>query len=482
MSVSLSVKLGAIDAVNKLRHAQMQVDENINIEARRKQVAAELAAYYAHQGVTCDDSLLDEGVRAYFDSRFNFVPVELSWFDRYLAKAYVTRDLWGGAAIKGASGLALALALYAGGMSYHQDSIVAGLEVDSISAGAYLVDLNRSLDAVDKRLSDFVLSDAFIQSGSLKPELASFHRQAKARIDALKQSPPVLVPHIVSYDNREAITRDLSHFNVAATNDTLEIDQINSEIDAASSIISLYHHFVEMPDRYPDWKSSEFSSAHISTSIRDLHQLFASARYSSGRWLHVTDISQKMDSLESLFRFSVSETGLVARQDSLRAAFNALNLSKNDADRVDALFFAAQKGFSRGSYDVVNDALIKLRQLYDFSQQSLELRIVSRPGVNSGVRRTSRDYSDAHSYYIVVEAIAPDGRPSQVDVTNAETQKTQSVSMFAVGVEDFVYNALKADKKADGIIDDVHMGNKPKGQLSFVIDRSGVSNKFITEW
>lgn len=82
---SLSEQMGAIAIVDALRLQQRQLQEHLDLPQRRAEVAARIRDHYRHQGTTCDDALIDQGVRAFFARRLVFEAPALPWWQRWLA-------------------------------------------------------------------------------------------------------------------------------------------------------------------------------------------------------------------------------------------------------------------------------------------------------------------------------------------------------------------------------------------------------------
>ena len=109
------------------------------------------------------------------------------------------------------------------------------------------------------------------------------------------------------------------------------------------------------------------------------------------------------------------------------------------------------------------------------------LTIVSRPGESTGVWRRPPDNSRARNYYLIVEAIAPDGRKLSIPVRNEETGVTETVTKFGVRVPQQVFEAVAQDKRDDGIVQKNRFGVKRRGTLA--IDyQMPFEGGFITTW
>lgn len=111
------------------------------------------------------------------------------------------------------------------------------------------------------------------------------------------------------------------------------------------------------------------------------------------------------------------------------------------------------------------EKLSALTDLRKRLEQSYTLRILSRPGEQSGVWRVPRTNPNARNYYILVEAIDAAGRPVELVVHSEEDNKTARASVFGMRVDEQTFNRIRADKQDDGIIENNRFGEKQVGYL-----------------
>ena len=71
----------------------------------------------------------------------------------------------------------------------------------------------------------------------------------------------------------------------------------------------------------------------------------------------------------------------------------------------------------------------------------------------------------AKNYYIVVEAIAPNGRALTVPVTNEEDGRIYNVTAWGIRVPQVTFESVARDKRDNGIIENRILGQKQRGEL-----------------
>ena len=123
----------------------------------------------------------------------------------------------------------------------------------------------------------------------------------------------------------------------------------------------------------------------------------------------------------------------------------------------------------------------ELAALRDELTREYTLTIVSRPGESTGVWRRPPGNSTARNYYIIVEAIGPDGRKLSLPIRNEESGATETVTKFGVRVPQKVFETVAQDKRDDGIVQRNRLGIKRRGVLA--IDyQMPFEGGFITKW
>ncbi|HEY1244619.1 MAG TPA: DUF6384 family protein [Hyphomicrobiaceae bacterium] len=162
---------------------------------------------------------------------------------------------------------------------------------------------------------------------------------------------------------------------------------------------------------------------------------------------------------------------------------NALAIAADPAakTKADALLADGERAVRDKNRAAAVKASGKLTALADDLAREYTLTIVSRPGESTAVWRRPPGKSQARNYYLIVEAIAPDGRKLSLPVRNEETGETETVSRFGVRVPEEVYEQVRRDKSDDGIVEKNRFGIKRRGTLQ-VDYQMPFAGGFITKW
>jgi hypothetical protein len=166
-----------------------------------------------------------------------------------------------------------------------------------------------------------------------------------------------------------------------------------------------------------------------------------------------------------------------------RAHTNALAIAADPAAKAkaDALLADGERAVRDKNRAGAAKARGELAALADDLAREYTLTIVSRPGESTAVWRRPPGKSQARNYYLIVEAIAPDGRKLSLPVRNEETGETATVTRFGVRVPEEVYEQVRRDKSDDGIVEKNRFGIKRRGTLE-VDYQMPFAGGFITKW
>jgi hypothetical protein len=140
-----------------------------------------------------------------------------------------------------------------------------------------------------------------------------------------------------------------------------------------------------------------------------------------------------------------------------------------------------QRAVANGDRDAARTQLTALKAINDKLAQEYSIRIVVRPDESTVFWRQSTTIPNARNYYVVVEAVAAGGRVLTVPIANIETQKTESVNIWAQRVTKETFDSVSAEKAASGLVTNDILGMKVRGELEPRFD-APVPGGAITNW
>ncbi|MEZ6052836.1 MAG: DUF6384 family protein [Planctomycetaceae bacterium] len=120
-----------------------------------------------------------------------------------------------------------------------------------------------------------------------------------------------------------------------------------------------------------------------------------------------------------------------------------------------------------GDVDRLDELRRRLTQIEARLQEEYEVRIVSGEGQQSGVDRyfTDEQGTRTSGYYVIVQAKSASGEVLTRNILNSETGREDRVSVWAERVPEAVYNRIRDDKQADGILNETLFAVKRRGEV-----------------
>lgn len=86
--------MAAMDVVDTLRHEQGIAKRELDTQGRKERLLNRLRELYQAQGIEVSDRILEEGIDALEQERFEYIAIEPSWRTK-LAHLWVSRKRWG---------------------------------------------------------------------------------------------------------------------------------------------------------------------------------------------------------------------------------------------------------------------------------------------------------------------------------------------------------------------------------------------------
>ncbi|MFF3703994.1 MULTISPECIES: DUF6384 family protein [Pseudomonas] len=476
-SVPLSEQLGAMAVVDQLRHQQMQVQEHLNLPQRRAEVAERIRTYYQAQGIAYDDALIEQGVRAFFARRLAFEAPEQTALQRLTTRLLLNRRK-----LMRILQLIVVALLAVQCTRVVNDTAKTSKVQDNVRTAEYRSsDLSADLAQHKSRL------DALQQAVAQQPEPAAT-RLLGPLAERLTQVQTLLThrpwPQLIDSENRDSVQQDLDTYerNTQSARAQLRqadkgLNDVQAIIDARSRLQAVLHN--------PAFTAGAKRFGVMAQQARVADQAIGNADT-----LGIEVVDREVGELESQLDRIQQVQPLIRRLDEIEQQLPALRLPPNDLRVVRAQAAQVDKAIDALQARQASDHLSTLDSLLVFARQALELRVVDRYGVKSGVERCydqalcnqGGDSLQGKSWYLVVEAVDAAGNPISVPVTSSETGESRWASYFGVRVSQAEYLKVKEDKLSDGHIDDLAMGSKPANMLSLKFNQRVAKPDMILDW
>ena len=465
----------AMDVVDTLRAQRSLVEAELNEEGRAQAFADRVKSIYASQGIDVPDSVIAEAVQALEQDRFTYEPPARSSRVR-LAEIYIDRAVW----FRRLAAALVVAALIWGGIAWSRHRRNRGL-IEGFSTRQSLLERDvtttqEQIDALSRRLAAAGRTSGTdkVTSG-LVTEAERLLAATRERAQALEVTAPI---DANAYpDDQRALDARLETRRRAITDVQSDLSRVEGQLDVVRRLQGLRGRITMALAKaagvaVPDAQRAELER--LKTQ--------AMAALEAG---DVETAEARVTGLRSAVASLVQTAALKQHVlDSLRAAEADLGNMRIEADvqaeaaelgsRIRALLEA-------GDADAASARLAELQLLTQVLGLAYELRIISRPGEKSGIWRYPEDRPNVRNHYIVVEPLGPDGRAMSIPVRNEEDQIVRTVKRFAVRVPEAVYEAVKADKVDNGIVDNSLFGVKKRGTRSPAY-RFDVAGGWITDW
>lgn len=170
-------------------------------------------------------------------------------------------------------------------------------------------------------------------------------------------------------------------------------------------------------------------------------------------------------------RQALAETRIALTEDlprALRTAAAAARVETRDPvviGQIDGLERDGQAALGKSDVSGAQASIAALDGLRGRLVSTYVLNVVSGDGETSGVWRVSQSNAGARNFYLIVEAVRPDGQRLPVSIVNEETGKSATVTRWGVRVPEAFFDEIRRDKQDNGIIEKNPIGQKLRGEL-----------------
>ncbi len=415
--IDLDEVMLAMDVVDTLRHEQQLVERELASDERDQALFEKLKRMYASQGLEVTDEIIAEGVAALREERFAYRPPPPRG-TLWLARLYVNRRRWA----KAAGLVVLSLAAV---VLVHRFAFVEPEARQRVKAAQ---DINTRISQQQDQLT------------IARQRLANLNQTVKSNVDEVSRSSEVAAKRLLSEAALQLTGAD-------TTLQALDKLPLKPDVTPESLVIE-----------------AEAIRHRLEQRAGMLNDVQAHLDKAEGAVADLSALTMLREKLAGQLRSLLAES----REDAAREQAEKLY-----ADALAALNSGDVQGARKGSS--------VLQELYGRVIQEYELRIVSRPGAQSGVWREPPNRSGARNYYVIVEAVTPKGERLTMPITSEEDGATRNVSQWGLRVDGSLFEKIRRDKADDGIIQNNRFAVKTRGTLTprYLMPTTGGA---ITQW
>lgn len=453
--IKLSEQLGAMAIIDELYQKQQLLLEHLDRNVLRDKLKENIKNYYQTKGQFIDDSLIEKGINLWFDKRLRFNVPKRNWFMHFLALCYIKRNILYSIIFIILSALALinfAEITFAKKIRNNIDITYNHI----LSTKSTLDDLNKKFLEIDK----YPINFCQVPIKKLKNSI----------IDLLNQN---IIPSIIKSgtDISSIAQKDEDILKYLKETD----ESINTKLSEITSQIIQLHELLEK-----DKKLTKLIQNQVFTDVSKKYPILQNAVDSILDNLNQGQTDIDINRIETLYSSIERAEFLEKKIESDTKQLLELNVPKSDMDPIIALQTSLLADLKDLNFENVENYQTMMAYYIKLAQTNLTLTIVDHPDHKSGVERTHEN-TNGKSWYLIVQALTPTGKPTSIWVKSIETGESKLVEMFGQQVTLKAFNDVKEDKINDGHIDNNKLCAKPKGRLIFNCPNSVKSGR-ISEW
>ena len=453
--IKLSEQLGAMAIIDELYQKQQLLLEHLDRDVLRDRLKENIRNYYQTKGQSIDDSLIEKGINLWFDKRLRFNAPKRNWFMHFLALCYIKRNILYSVIFIILSALAL--------INFAEITFAKKIKNNIDSTYNHILSTKSTLDDLNKK---FLEIDKYPINFSQVP----IKKLKNSIIDLLNQN---IIPSIIKSgtDISSIAQKDEDILKYLKETD----ESINTKLSEITSQITQLHELLEK-----DKKLTKLIQNQVFTDVSKKYPILQNAVDSILDNLNQGQTDIDINRIETLYSSIERAEFLEKKIESDTKQLLELNVPKSDMDPIIALQTSLLADLKDLNFENVENYQTMMAYYIKLAQTNLTLTIVDHPDHKSGVERTHEN-TNGKSWYLIVQALTPTGKPTSIWVKSIETGESKLVEMFGQQVTLKAFNDVKEDKINDGHIDNNKLCTKPKGRLIFNCPNSVKSGR-ISEW
>lgn len=470
MTSTLKDQIGVMAIIDQVRHQQSAQDEYLSLNAQKETVRQRVTDYYASQGISVPDSVIDEGIKKWFSDRFKAPKYDNNALvNAYLAlprvKPHITKLFQAATSATAVMSFCAVLVIwflvdnfqgyqYRSWLNNHYAQVQESQELSAWFQGHLpRTPLVRNA-AIDSLTSEhfFLLMKSRLDAESIKKTASSVEKELLSEGSDGDYQSPILKFHKSIEELKQAKIR---------------LEKASQDLNSIEATAKSFYQFESIN------RSLIAEQPMVANAAEELRSLLNTP---GSKWAVISKAETVLKE-RSMLAGTVKQR--LAALDAKRTHLLSFNLPQSDVDLVEQLYESYSTSIK--TLDITETNAIKH---FDFLAQivgsRLELRVNPDGIGKTGVERTFEG-SGGKSWYIIASAVTTGSDTVDMFLKNRETGQFSLSTKFGVKVTQDKFKAVGLDKKDDGVVSDSLLAVKPLGSLHFQPE-TDVEIDFITQW
>lgn len=470
VSPKMEEVLASISAAETMKRRKDLPAREADTAGRKDEVQEAIRTAFARHGRALTDEEVERGTAAYFARRLLFIEPKLG-FSTVVAKAWIHRfQLLRKAALVGTALVAIALAI----QFLVLQPIAARREAEFRAAQLAWAHASGEFDAAQGQIelmlkgvaADLAKAESMPGSATAaatetaSAALKDLVHQVQVTTESAKAARYALEPTamgaaISSKEEAALKTRALHEAEG-------QLDHLSRKIEA----LATRHRELQVQGKALETAWAAFVAAQPPAALRskigvdhDLAERALRALEAPGEVarvrLEIEDATKQIKALADLPE-QIRAAAKWARSKSAQAELPP-TLAAEEMKALAAVA-AGDLGAARREMALLEEAAVRLQQVFT-------MKIVNQPNEYTRIWTYKKNNHALKSYYIIVEAIGPDGQPLPMSIRSEEDGSVATVTRWAERVDEETYEAVGRDKKDDGIVQRNTFAEKRAGFL-----------------
>ncbi|MBM5459110.1 hypothetical protein H8F21_16195 [Pseudomonas sp. P66] len=446
--------------IDDLRHRQLLVNDHLDLHQRRDELSLRLRLFYTGQGIEATDELIERGVREHFSKRLAYEAPKLGLTGRLVFKLVSNRKV-----VLRRIGLGVFVCVVAGTVWTGLKAGYLHLQVASVESLADEAALGvTGLRTEAARQREMVSSLTSTHTPGDVPAVGPLLADVQQRLEEVAKLLTFRLPDQIDQSNYVETEATINGYNANFRYAKNLLWRNREALVAASGIFEATQSFRQLiaSQSYKDGVSRYPS---LAAKASEAEQALLNAEADGGKEALI-----KIDQLRSFLNNLLDMDVLGNKITALDAAYKRMGLSRNDQMIIASMVNSTRNAIKDMDLDKAKETVDMLAGMVPYAEQELSIDIVSTG--NSGIQRTYHagrgqvgNGEVGTSTYAIVQATDAGGNVVRVPVNDAFTQGRKLASQFGVRISGEEFQRLTKDK-ADGQVDDGHIGDKPRNSLT----------------